>query len=270
MTLIDYIDDNSLRKGQESVYENQQINTIILNGYVYRGDIHNGITVSTTKTIFFGTYMSSKEYAQYENTYIKKYVTKQPLRLLDLTATTENTKNIPKFFLGYVLEELTKMNNSREQNELKIKVILILLQIFYGLIDGYMENLNMHGLETDMLLKFMEKNMFIRNVKLFGMILRKIANKNHQIQPSRTSLGKFDRYIMLHLQQMLLPIGIHGCFYIEQKYENHDVKTFCQIMNTLFTEGETCIPSEICIFTPDRFLFFSDIKHIKHVKNNKK
>ena len=245
---------------------NYILDKLIINGFIYRGDHHN-YNMVRPKPTFYSDYETGLSYIG-EHKYIKKFKTNGDIVLISLNNTPENTRNIHKFFTEFLLPKHDKTY---------ILVTLILLQVCYGLIDGPMSNLNLYGLTTDDIDRYLSNKIDGSFIDDFLYIIEDMNIDT--INPSRVSYAPIDKLLMKSLKELLEPYNIHGIWYMGRKYENNDL---CYAVNKELFELESqrmaCVPSELCIFEPDKHLINIESKQMvegrfvsrsSHNKSNK-
>lgn len=234
----DYRHNSDLKDNLDSNYLGKMIRVKKIKGYIYRGDTHTNLVVSL-KPKFYGTYESATEYIKNGN-YLKRYTTIKELTLLDIS-NDNNIENTINFF----------KNLKYDENELIIKMSIIMLQILFGQIE-INTKVDKMGLTDDLISDyFLKNNISNENIKIFLKIINDVIVKDN-ISPSRCSIRSLDQLLMMNLKILLSSFKIDGIFYVyKMKYNNKT--SLCRIVNKYYN-GNTCVPSEICIFNPSEVL----------------
>ena len=249
------IDDSIIK--QE--FDGYPLNIVVLDGYIYRGDRHFGHSI-LHRPKFYGDYDSAYSYVK-NNLYFKTYITIHPIKLLCLNDTKDNIKLI-KDFIKYLINQDKYINNNI------IKVTYILLQICFGLIEGAFNNLDLCGLDLNIIGNYLihYKNQIKKKefddelMDLLKMIINKYQTNN--IIPSRLSILEFDGILVSMLSEILVPYGIDGIWYNNSikymKLQNNEFdqknQILCMAINRDLYKTESskisCVPSDLCIFYP--------------------
>lgn len=241
--MTDYQYDYQLDDELNNNFLELGISTCLINGYIYRGDSHKNIVLSSSPK-FYGTYNSASKYVE-EGHYFKRYSTVRTLRLLKLTNDKINSKNILNFFINIILKKDTLTNN------LDVKIGIILLQVLFGIIDI---SLNKLDLTDSIIKKYLVDNKIDNNlIELLLKIIKDLESKNTNTIPSRCSMRSLDKLLMKILKEILIEYEIDGTYYFQLPSYN-DIKNLpnllCNKVNNSYEFGSTCVPSEICIFSP--------------------
>ena len=225
------------------------LKVVILDGYIYRGDKQSQNIIRDIPT-FYGDYNAAFAYVR-NNEYLKTYITKVPLKLLCLNNTKDNIQLIRKFF-----KYLIDINDN-----LTIKIAYILLQIFYGLIDGSFDNIDLCNLELDTIGNYLlnydkqikRKRINKDLIDLLKMIINKYKTKN--IIPSRVSISEYDFILASMLSDILKPYNIDGLWINNTLLNNtllNNENLLCRAINRDYYKSTsiklTCVPSDLCIF----------------------
>jgi len=227
-----------------------------IDGIIYRSDRHVG-SLLRTEPAFFGDYESAFKYL-YDESYIKAYKTKGPINLLSLKNNEKSINGIKRFFKEYLINQ--------EGNKNDVKVTYIMLQIFYGLINGSFKDLDLWDMSLDNIYDYF-KNLRIKkpkdrvypeDFKLFSMIVNRYTKED--VLPSRCSIRKFDRILMNNLKRIFGKYGVGGIWYSKPVLSGTESsstelsKRLCIRVNKdhYGKDGEnpSCVPSEIGLFTP--------------------
>jgi hypothetical protein len=229
-----YVSNENL-KTREKIYKN--FKTILLNGYIYRGDNHHKNNLVNTPK-FFGVYESAKKYVYKTGEYLKRYKTKGKLRILDLNNTPENIKKVIDFLKD-------NQNNDTDMT-------ILLLQIFNGF---YTDKSDIINIEKRQIYKYFKKQKV--PLLFIHLLLRLITiAKTLNLKPGRVSVSYFDKIVMRNLKSIFSPLNFHGFYYLHDKQSSI---AMCAHVNETF-EIASCVPTEICIFTPNKDLDFVGIK----------
>jgi hypothetical protein len=275
MILKNYINPSDVNESIINIkIDKYTLNIVNLYGYIYRADVHQiGYTIDNifdtinNKNIndsnaFFGDRQSAIKYL-YDNNYLKKYITKKPIKLISLNNSIENINLIKDFFKNYL------MNLSVYKDDLIIKVTYILLQISYGLIDGDVSNIDLCDLSIDTITNYLKnaqnqrKNKAVndRTINLFKKIVTEFSKEKPM--SSRISIAELDAVSMTFLSKILKPYDINGIWSYTDKSTYTD-NTICMVVNKLHYESDStsisCVPSDMCIFNPIYLIKLIDIK----------
>lgn len=245
----DYISNDQLLGDEENTYLGYNIKTKIIYGYIYRGDLHDNIMLSS-KPKFYGPRQSAEKYIA-ESTFLKRYTTVKKIRLLNFSnhfGDTQN-ENILNFFRNYVLK------NTKPSEIVDVKIIIIMMQALFGIVvNGEIDTQN---LSNNDIISYLKKNNFIEfHVNLFMKIINVIIK---QSIPSRCSVRQFDKFFMIKLRNVLIPFEIEGIYYVKNKklpnVVGHIEKELCSFVNNEYIKKvNTCVPTEMCIFYPKKVL----------------
>jgi hypothetical protein len=251
---MNYNNNNDILTNVNNEHSNLKISTILLNGYIYRADSHaNPIALSVPK--FFGTYESAIEYLN-NGDFLKKYSTMGAIRILNLSCTTaKSKKNLRKFFKRTLIKKLAKYYKTISKVELiqMIKFTYVLLQLFFCIGNNV---LDLDGIQINDLYEYADVNKISKsNID----ILKYIVDMYDKVDHVRMSIRPFDKLIANNLFYLLSPLGLKGFTIIVQNdngrmYDN----TICNKLNTIYS-GNTCVPTEICIFNPKESLVLMNI-----------
>lgn len=252
---------------QENICKDNKINieVVYLDGYIYRGDPHNNLILSTVPR-FYGTQESAQKYF---NSYVKKYHTKRKLKLLYVGSSNEN-----KRMLLDMIKCMIKNNNDDDKDVLESMYIVI--QVIYGVIIDKFSNIDTLGLSDDEISEKLDKScktldyMYDESIEYIEMLLDMIEyyKTRDDIKPSRVGIRYLDKLLMEMLMKIFTKYDYDGiylnngkmtethlCYHVNNEYYNK------KITNTL-----TCIPSEMTIWNPQRDL---DIVEMKKYENGK-
>lgn len=254
--IINYREDSQLLENLSESYiiqeqeQQKQVNlqTILINGYIYRGDNHKNF-VLTNSPKFYGTYETSLMYTP-DGDYLKRYTTLKSLRLLNLSNDNKNTTTILKF-----LKETVLMNTTDNDSIMKIKMTIILVQVLFGMIVYTLDKMQ---LSDEDISDFLEKQKISGlTTALFLKVVNDLQSKYSSTIPSRCSMRPLDKLLMKLFREILVQYEIDGTFYVQgpefekqKKIEN----LLCNKVDKNYEYGTTCVPSEICIFNPDSVL----------------
>lgn len=243
--MTDYRYDYQLDDEINNDYMDYGITTCVINGFIYRGDDHKNIVLSSSPK-FYGTYKSALIYTN-DGDYFKRYTTMGSLRLLKLYNDNKNTISVLKFFNDVVLKNST--------NKTDIKIAMILLQVLFGMING---SLDKFDLDDNKITTFLKSNgISDPTIILLIKIVNDLESPNTTTIPSRCSMRPLDKLLMKLLKKHLQPYSIDGTYYFQlPSYEQiKDLpELLCNKVNKNYEHGTTCVPSEICIFTPSTSL----------------
>lgn len=243
-----YFDSKQINESIELKTENGiTFNIVTIDGVIYRGDHQKNPKIRNLPT-FFGSYDAASLYLR-NGYYIKHYNTTKPLYLLCLNNTIDNIQIIKKIFTDSPL--------FNQINRKILTITYILLQLFYGLIDGSFAQLDLCGETYISILKFMENDMF-RKYHLDPMdkkVLETLINlkSNNSLVPSRVSKWAFDNIIMILLRNIFSKYGIDGVWASSRNYtEEEQKKLVCMKINKFIFNSDddkpTCAPSDLALF----------------------
>lgn len=250
MEYKNFLTNKDLEENIEVHHDLHNLRIKKLFGYIYRGDLHNNFVLSIDPK-FYGSLESASEYLLTEGNIMKRYTTIRQLNILDLSDVDNNFSNIMKFFENefiYVSSEENKI----EKNLLEKKIMVILLQICFGImIDN---KLRMYNTNHEEITKYLnDKKISDSDIKLLFFV-EKIFSKQSDVQTdtigSRFGMRIFDKLLMKLLKCHLTKYKIDGVLYIEKQNIDKS-KTLCNRFNKLLKlSASMCPPSEICIFNP--------------------
>jgi hypothetical protein len=226
-----------------------ELYVVNIDGIIYRSDRHEG-SLLRTEPAFFGDYEAAAKYL-YDESYIKAYKTRSPVTLLSLDK--KNIERIKRFFKEYLI--------NHDEHKDAVKVTYVMLQIFYGMIDGLFENLDLWGLSLDNIYEYFRNlrikkpkdRVYPEDFKLFSMMVNRYTKED--VLPSRCSIRKFDRILMNNLKRIFGRYGIGGIWYSKPVLSDAELpKRLCMRVNRDHydkdKEEPSCVPSEIGIFNP--------------------
>lgn len=244
--MTDYKYDYQLNENMNNNYLDQKVKTNIISGYIYRGDSHRNIVLVNSPR-FYGTYTSASMYVE-EDHYLKRYTTMKNLRLLNLSNDDkDDVRNLLKFFTTFVLD--------KSPNKVDVAIIIVLLQVLFGLIDGKLNKVSLSDKAiTDFLVKHKIENL---TIELFIKIVDDLASGDTDTIPSRCSIRPLDKLLMVLMRDTLTPYDIDGTFYFQKSVYDTKLKSpnlLCNKVDENYDGGTTCVPSEICIFNPSESL----------------
>ena len=227
-----------------------EVETVALDGTVYRGDTHT-MSMLRQKPTFFGDYESVSKYLQ-PGSFLKTYETKRPLRLLNLSPSSDNVRRIRDLFDG-----LLGQARSSPETEFKIRITFLMLEVAYGMVDGTMDKLDLMDLDPDAVVSYLRREYGAEDqmVARFAQILGKYRRAD--ILPSRCSLRRIDKALMANLRDLLSAYHVDGIWYSEELVvvaDGEPRRRLCIVVNEELygetTDKLTCVPSEIGIFSP--------------------
>lgn len=237
-----------------------ELDIVVINGTVYRGDVHNN-DVLVDRPKFFGDYKSASMYLA-DDTYIKKYNTKRSLKLLSLSSNPRCVNAIRELFDRYVIDKYKTRG----------KVLFILLQMGFSLIASERLEIDLMGLTMKQIEKSLQKK-FRLSREVIGKI-RKILTEyttDPKIVPSRCSMREVDQAVMRLMRKVLRPMGIDGVWFysIFKNKDSKDKTSLCLKVNKDMFDIEhsvgTCVPNDMCIFNPKATLDIVKIFHIRRL-----
>ena len=252
-----------------------------MNNLIFRGDKHNNLVISAEPK-FYGTLSSAFNYA---SPYLKIYQPTRILKLLSLNFTATNVVRIHNMF-----QELINFFTTTDQlpHVEILKILFICLQINFGLIvppsghsTPYFYAINKMGYTNEDIRNAILYNCKSKNASIFVYNLLIACDENKQIAlnannilprqliGSRMSIREMDQWIMSQLKVYLHPIfRIDGIIYDDSNMFQK-LPFVCKYANSIY-HGETCVPTEIAIFTPRDSLRFieSIIKNSSHTIGN--
>lgn len=229
--------------------------------YIFRGDNHENPVLSEDPK-FYGTLTSAFNYA---NPYLKIYQPVKVLKLLSLNFTATNVQRINNMFqdlIGYFT------NNNQPDHVQVLKILFICLQINFGLIvppaghlSPYFCAINKMGFSNDDIRDAINHYCNSASSADFVYSLLNACDTNQNIRlgeneisareliGSRTSIRPMDQWIMSQLK-VYLPnfFGIEGIVFDDSSMAQ-DLPFLCRFA-TAHYGGETCVPTEIVIFSP--------------------
>jgi hypothetical protein len=258
MSLKDYYDQTKVDDDITTInIDGVNINVIILDGIIYRGDTHNN-TLLRNSPAYFGDYKSSAKYLS-KDSYLKLYTTKQPIKLLCLNNNKDNIIKLKALFKDVLSLKFGKRS----------LVTFILLQISYGIISGNSFNIDLIELSISIILQTLKRKMNLpkENVSDINTILTNYV-KDSKIRPSRCSMREVDKCIVHNLRIMLDKYQIGGIWFSNKFVYSDDPSniSLCVKVNKDIYDKEstrlTCVPSEINIFNPSKSLNIKKIIHI--------
>jgi hypothetical protein len=239
------------------------VNYIPLNGTIYRSDKHT-MTMLREKPTFFSDYQSTMSYMGKAYIYIKKYDTKEQLKLLSLNDDSENIDRISNFFTEY-LPSVAKSESAKHD----IIITYILLQLAYGLIKDNTKNINMCGVENSFIETYLKNNYKLEDNDWQDLNIILTDYMNRDLIPSRCSLRYIDKILMKCLNKIIPVYGFSGIWY-DASNKTYTERMLCKIVNTELynkdTNKLTCVPSEICIFNPKKYLSYVELSEYNNDK----
>ena len=258
MSIKDYYDQSKVDDDIKTIMiDGININIIMLDGTIYRGDTHDN-TLLRHSPAYFGDYKSSARYLS-KDSYLKLYTTKYPIKLLCLNNDQDNITKLKTLFRDALSLKFGK----------RALVTFILLQISYGIIFGNSLNIDLMGLPIPKILQTLKHKMNLPkdNISDINTILTNYA-KDSKIRPSRCSMREVDKCIVFNLRIMLDKHQIGGIWFSNKFVYSDDPlnMSLCVKVNKDIYEKEstklTCVPSEINIFNPSKSLNIKKIVRI--------
>lgn len=248
-----YINDDDLLNDIDDNYMGLNISVKKVYGYIYRGDTHKYLTVPREPR-YFGTRRSAIAYVR-DNEYIKRYTTVKKIKLLNLSSNEKNNVRILNFFKQILNKE------SQYYTKEDVKICLILMQIFFGILIDNLSKLDLFDMEINDIFAYFAKYDIPE-----GKLLREIftnKEKYSHILPSRASVAIYDKLFAKKMNMILKQYHIDG-FFIVQKPITKD--HMCQFLEIGYYDGNLCVPTEICIFNPAEVIGAAKIWHLQDGK----
>lgn len=259
-----YINDSDLLG---TYFEKEGLEVISLNGKIYRGDTHNMWKVAD-RPKYFGTETSSKMYLR-EGSFLKAYITKQPLLCLNLTNSKHNVAKVINFIRQEGPKILRSQNMSDEEIKWKIAITVLLLQMFQGFVlTSY--STEIADLPVDKISKYLKDKGFDEDQVEFFYEILEIVKQNPGLKSSRVSFKDTDLLLNNELKSFFTPLGIQGYFFIANYKEEYSL---CKLLKKEYGYYN-CVPTEICIFHPPKYVRYvgslrlSSGQYIKVPKNH--
>lgn len=254
----DLITDDLLLKNKKII---NNLEIILINGYIYRGDLHTHTTRLLYKPRFFGSYESCIKYFKYVKStfYIKKYKTLSDVKLLNLSLNEDNKKKVINLFKNVLFPVLKNKYSYIPENilQIEIKISFILLQIFFGFIPNFYYNLDLLDLTPEFIINYFKKLSLKQSYLDFLLLLITEYKNDKSILPSRSTFDYFDKLLIKKLYFLLKPLDIDGCCYVENN--NYNQNNLCNIIADKLEIKSLCPPTELCIFNPIKFVKFVKI-----------
>lgn len=249
MEYKDYLKDENLNDvAIEYKPYNLRINKLY--GYIYRGDTHKNIVMSSEPR-FYGSLESSVEYLLKDGDIMKRYTTMKKLTILDLSNIDNNFKNIMRFFEEKFISEKSNRYET-EEIILEKKIMVILLQVCFGIILNH--KLNLYGIEKSQLVNYFDQKGIDRTDAEVVFFIKEIFSMENSTVPSRLSVRTYDKLLMKLLRKYLKKYNIDGIMYIEPIVDDSN-KLLCVRFNKfLKSNASMCTPTEVCIFEPSKNL----------------
>lgn len=259
---MNYINSHIINKNIKTETINGiTLDIVHIDGSLYRGD-HNNKNLIGERTQYFSDKKSANEYANDDITkdgYIKVYATKHKINILSLNNTSKNISQLKYFFTKYLVD----------RGYTDGKKLFVLLQIFYGLIDGPFSKLDMMGYSIKDIKEFLVDDKLGMTYNALWYIDKIFQLTNDKtVLPSRCSFNENDKLIARKLKEIFMPLGIHGIWFSHQKI-NENLLCF-KVNQVIFKYDEkkfhydiTCVPNEMGIFCPKCYL---TLKHIIKIK----
>lgn len=240
---------------------NTELKVFIMSHLIFRGDSHNNPVLSEDPK-FYGTLTSAFNYA---SPYLKIYQPVKELRLLSLNFTATNVQRINNMFqdlIGY-------FTASQQQNNVRdLQILYIFLQINFGLIvppvghtSPYFYGINKMGYSNDGIRDAIRHYTRSDSASAFVFNLLNACDTNQniplngrqisarQLIGSRMSIRPMDQWIVAQLK-IYLPhfFTIDGIIFDDTSM-TQNLPFVCRFATEVYG-GETCVPTEVCIFTP--------------------
>ena len=241
MEYINYLKNDNFEEDVTVGYMSYDLRIKKLYGYIYRGDTHKNLVLSTDPK-FYGSLESSSDYIIGNNNYMKRYTTMRALNILDLSNINDNFINVMKFFEDKFVT--TETNNI----SIEKKIMVFLVQLCFGIILN--NDLKLYDVSDENLKKYLI-NRGISEIDVQIALMIKDIYKNYpDTIPSRFGIRKFDKLVVKLLRTYLKDFNIDGVMYVEQITKDVD-KLLCVRFNKILQSDSTmCPPTEICIFNP--------------------
>lgn len=248
-----------------------QLKVFKMSNYIFRGDTHTNPVLSDDPK-FYGTLTSAFNYAK---PYLKIYQPTKELKLLSLNFTAANVVRIANMFKDLI--GFYKYHN--EPGHVKVlQILYIFLQINFGLIvppEGHLSPyfcaLNKMGFTSEEIRDEITLYSGHKTCGDFVYLLLHACDTNQNIRldsgeevnprqliGSRVSIRPMDQWIVSQLK-IYLPyfFGIDGIVFDDSSMVQ-DVPFVCKFA-TKYYKAETCVPTEVVIFSPSTSLTLLDI-----------